>query len=123
MHPKQDYSYAFNSEKKLTSINSATKGNQYYCPCCGEVMIPKQGQKNRWHFAHKANLENCSYETYLHKLAKIRIQECFNQNSSFNITFKQECMCDANVCSIKRFPRCSWFEQKTFDIKKYYNSW
>ncbi|MDE7369160.1 MAG: hypothetical protein K2N08_05220 [Muribaculaceae bacterium] len=121
MHPKQDYSYALNREKQLTHIDNAIKGNQYYCPCCGAVMTPRQGKKNRWHFAHKANIENCSYETYLHKLAKIRIQECFNQNSNFNITFNQECLCDADVCSIKRFPRCGWFDKKTFDLKKYYN--
>lgn len=122
MFSLQFYSYALNKDRELIHINDAIKGNDFYCPCCGAPMIIKQGEIKRKHFAHKANIENCSYETYLHKLAKIRIQECFNQNLNFNITFNQECICDAEVCSIKRSPRCSWLDKKTFDLKKYYNS-
>ena len=118
----QFYSYALNKDRDLIHINDAIKGNAYYCPCCGAPMIIKQGEIKRKHFAHKANIENCSYESYLHKLAKIKIQECFYQNSNFNITFNQECICDSEICSIHRYPRCNWSVEKTFDLKKYYNS-
>lgn len=71
MAPKQDYySYAFDSESRLIHIDDAKKGKEYRCPNCGGIMIPKQGEKRAKHFAHKANTENCSYETYLHKIVK-----------------------------------------------------
>ena len=34
-------------------------------------MIAKQGKIRQWHFAHKALSPNCSYESYLHSLAKV----------------------------------------------------
>lgn len=42
-----------------------------YCAKCNELLIPKMGDKNIWHFSHKNNT-NCdgSYETNLHKYAK-----------------------------------------------------
>lgn len=67
---KQDYTYAIDGESHLINVTEAVKGNNYYCPSCGEIMIPRQGSIRRWHFAHKGNLRNCSYETYLHKVAK-----------------------------------------------------
>lgn len=67
---KQDYSYSMDKESHLINVTDAVKGNDYYCPCCGEIMIPRQGSRRRWHFAHKGNLGDCSYETYLHKVAK-----------------------------------------------------
>lgn len=28
------------------------KGQEYYCPVCGNQVIPRQGEVNSWHFAH-----------------------------------------------------------------------
>ena len=62
------YSYALDENDTLIPIEKATKGNEYFCANCGACMITKMGAKRRPHFAHKANLHNCSYETYLHKV-------------------------------------------------------
>lgn len=82
MAPKQDYySYAFDSESRLIQIDDAKKGKEYRCPNCKEIMIVRKGKKRKKHYAHK-NTENCSYETYLHKIAKRRICECFNKSEN-----------------------------------------
>ena len=90
MMTKQDYSFALDHNQCVINIKDALKGEDFYCPCCGAVMIAKQGKKNRWHFAHKGNLGNCSYETYLHKIAKARIRECFYNSLNFMIELSPE---------------------------------
>ena len=67
-----NYSYAYNSSSELVNVSTAQRNEKYFCPICGELMTPHMGEIRRWHFVHK-NAENCSYESYLHKLAKIKI--------------------------------------------------
>lgn len=120
---KQDYSFAMDKESRLVNANDAVKvkGNEYYCPCCGAIMIPRQGNKRRWHFAHKGNTENCSYETYLHKVAKKRICECFNESPRFTIRFHQQSVCSVKECPLGTRKPCTWKSEKEFNIKEYYD--
>lgn len=120
---KQDYSFAMDKESRLVNANDAVKvkGNEYYCPCCGAIMIPRQGNKRRWHFAHKGNTENCSYETYLHKVAKKRICECFNESPRFTIRFHQQSVCNVEECPLGTRKPCTWKSEKEFNIKEYYD--
>ena len=39
MRAKQDYSYSMDKESHLINVQDAIKGNDYYCPCCGEALI------------------------------------------------------------------------------------
>lgn len=120
MVPKQDYySYAFDNESHLIHAEKAIKGNEYRCPNCGRKMIPKQGEKRVWHFAHKANTENCSYETYLHKLAKRRICECFNESAHFMIQCQSKLRCNVD-CPLGAKQPCEWNENEK-DLKQYYD--
>ena len=42
-----------------------------YCPKCREKLIPRMGEKNRWHFAHKSNKQcDGNFESSLHLYAK-----------------------------------------------------
>lgn len=123
MAPKQDYySYAFDSESRLIHIDDAIKGKEYRCPNCGRKMIPKQGEKRVWHFAHEKNTENCSYETYLHKIAKRRICECFNESEKFTIRFNPKVRCAVAECPLGAKQPCEWTNKlRTYDLKKYYS--
>lgn len=38
----------------------ATKGENAFCTCCGEKLIPKCGEINIWHWSH-SNKSNCQY--------------------------------------------------------------
>lgn len=118
---RQDYSYAIDKRSQLINVKDAVKGDEYSCPCCGLVMIPRQGCKRKWHFAHKGNLENCSYETYLHKIAKKRICECFNKAPQFNIRFHPKFICNIAECPLGASCPCSWHSTKEYDLKQYYN--
>ncbi|MDY6105845.1 MAG: competence protein CoiA family protein, partial [Candidatus Limisoma sp.] len=51
---KQDYSYAFDESDTLINVGYASRSCTYYCPCCGEIMIPHMGKVRRWHFTHKS---------------------------------------------------------------------
>ena len=118
---RQDYSYSLDCDNNLINIKDAIKGNNYYCPCCGAPMITKQGTKNRWHFAHSINASNCSYESYLHKIAKHKIRECFEHSPIFYITINSKATCRVIECPMGKSTPCLWLKPYTFDLKKYYN--
>lgn len=107
-------------EGKLIHIGKARRGEEYACPHCKAAMIPRQGKINRWHFAHKNNVSNCSYETYLHQIAKTKIREHFLTSPSFYIAYNTKVYCsakcplDKEACRIKTIT-------KRFDLRKYYN--
>ena len=50
--------FALDANSKRINIRDAKKKEQYFCPGCKTLMIPKQGNINVWHFAHKSR-ENC----------------------------------------------------------------
>ena len=83
----QNYSYANNSSGELINICAAYHREKYFCPVCGEPMIPHMGKVRRWHLVHK-NTSNCSYESYIHKLAKIRIRQAFISSEHFLLSYK-----------------------------------
>lgn len=121
MKPRQDYTYSLDRKSRLINVNNAERGQDYYCPCCGAIMIPRQGSQRRWHFAHKGNVGKCSYETYLHKVAKRRIRECFNESPKFMIAFHYKALCLISECPLGARSPCIWNDMKEFDIKQYYN--
>jgi competence CoiA-like predicted nuclease len=76
------YDYAIDSQELIIHINEIDSQNksQYKCIECNSEMIARTGEIKEWHFAHK-NIENCSGEGYLHKLAK----RVFFENKSMQI--------------------------------------
>lgn len=118
---KQDYTYALDAENRLVDVKSADKSKEYFCPQCGEKMLPKQGKIRRWHFAHKANLENCSYETYLHKISKMLLCKAINESQNFYIKFFAKVYCSIEECPVGVFERCNWSKIREFDLKDFYN--
>ncbi|MDE6206961.1 MAG: hypothetical protein K2M55_04055 [Muribaculaceae bacterium] len=117
--------HALNRDNHLIHINDAQKGKEhsYTCPACGAPMIPKQGKKQAWHFAHKADKENCCAETYLYKVAKLRIKQCFEESSSFIIKPAQRVICNVEDCPVGRLKPCEWEKEGSpINLKENYDT-
>jgi len=116
----QNYSYAKNSFGKLINVSIAKRNEQYFCPICGEQMTPHIGKIRRWHFVHK-NAENCSYESYLHNLAKLRIREAFLSSEHFHLSYKALALC-SHSCPYLGYPKCECIKFVDFDLRKFYDT-
>lgn len=103
------------------NIKDAAKGKSYTCVNCGKPLIAKQGKVREWHFAHKTNTSNCSFETYLHKLAKYFIREMFNEKQSLVATFgkaTQTCKW-MDVCPFRKDNSCHIIKDESIDLLQY----
>lgn len=96
MSKKKQFHNAYDSNKtKLIHISEVPENSKdredYSCIYCGDGLIAKKGKINEHHFAHKSG-NDCEYESYLHKLAKLvffqEFQNCLNQNKPFLIQWK-----------------------------------
>lgn len=95
------YRYALDSVNQLVDVTKLQKEKTtskefYKCLGCGKILIPVLGQKRQKHFRHKIDLD-CSPETYLHKLAKQKFfdvyNNCLQENQPFLIILDQEREC------------------------------
>lgn len=93
---------------------------KFYCPYCGQEMISKRGKCREWHFAHKVDVENCSYDKYLHSLAIKKIQEWYNNSENIFLRLVAKCYCrDYNKCKWrnKGLGCINYVDAKDFDLK------
>ena len=73
--------FAINQKKEMIYIKTGDINNREnykncYCPECGEKLIPRMGEKNKWHFSHLSNKQcNGNFETSLHLYAKELIKK------------------------------------------------
>ncbi|MBD2302314.1 competence protein CoiA family protein [Nostoc sp. FACHB-190] len=98
------YQYAIDSNEKTINVenlsaNSEVRKKVFRCLSCNNILIPVLGQKKRKHFRHKLDVQlNCSPETYLHKLAKLKFYEvysnCIKYNQPFWVDFEVSQICD-----------------------------
>lgn len=120
------YHHALDFEGNVICIDDITevdRKKEFRCLGCGELMVPRLGKKNAHHFAHKNNVFHCNPETYLHKLAKQKIKDWFDSTKPFNISYYQEVTCaDAKTCPFYRTEECRDKKQKTYNVKKYYDT-
>ena len=82
---KVKYKSAYDENHNLVTLTPGYKVNgKFTCPNpeCKLEMIPKQGDFNSWHFAHKG--KECDYDRYLHTIAELRIQEWYNKADKVN---------------------------------------
>ena len=97
--------------------------HSYRCMGCGAEMIAKIGEKKKPHFAHKGNGENCSSETYLHKLAKRLIREKFESPDPFIIKYHRIGTCSKiNECPFGNKNECEVIQSKPINLKDYYDT-
>lgn len=126
--------YAYTSENKIIHISEIQQGNksQYTCINCGSILIPKKGKIRSHHFSHKHET-NCSYESYLHKLGKLKFydqyKKCLSEKKPFRVEYKIDKTCNAclesfNISCKLNSEIKSYDLTKTFDevfIEKAYN--
>ena len=115
-----NYSYANNSNGELINVSSAKREEQYFCPICGEQMTPHMGKVRRWHFVHR-NVENCSYESYLHNLAKIRLKEAFLASDNFSLSYDAKAICSLS-CPFVDSPKCDGVKHVEFNLRSFYDT-
>jgi len=118
--------YAIDSQNNLVSVDDVAKGLacNCYCPACKERLVAKNGGNKRiHHFAHASGVDcEGAYETMLHRLAKLKVQDAFLNNPEFNIQFKHTSYCsNAESCRFVR-DNCYTSTIKCFNLKDYYDS-
>lgn len=91
MDLKIKISIAKDEADKDTLINDAIRKGKYYCYDCNGLLIPKKGNTNAHHYAHKTN-KTCNGESWKHKYCKNIISKFHN-----NIT----CVFNCNSCGTK----------------------
>jgi len=119
------YKNALDENDNVVSIEDVTPSDRelhsYTCIGCGDILIPKLGDRNAHHFSHKPGFV-CNPETYLHKLAKKIIKETWDSKDKFYISYKQNHYCDGdNTCPFFDNIICTTYKYETFDLKKYYD--
>lgn len=128
--------HALNSKNQLIQIDDVDKELQqkYFCCNCGDELIARKGKINSHHFAHKNKLE-CNYETYLHKVSKIKFYDnylqCLKNNKPFYLEYSTKQICNSCLNDQRLRIFCNLFDKierydltKTFDkieIEKGYN--
>lgn len=106
METKIKYRWAVNEKGETVYIDTLNELNRnqskYFCPNCGCPMIPAIGEKRQAHFKHNRG-SHCSYETYLHELAKTRLKEEFDRRDIFCIEVDAINACDKfDVCLFRK---------------------
>lgn len=128
---RKEQHYAVSKEGVLFHIREAHKSNEdFYCPHCGCRMLKRCGQIRRWHFAHDWRnadelQKKCSYESYLHSYAKLRIKQWFEESNSIVLHYQRCYKCESyDVCIWKNQyseNNCKKTIAESFDLKKCLN--
>lgn len=124
---RMEQHYAVSKDGVLVHINEAHESSEdCFCPHCGCRMLKRCGNIRTWHFAHDYRYANevnkeCSYESYLHAFAKLRLKQWFEDSKSIMLHYQQSMVCKyATDCFWKESgDECSRLEKKTVDLKKY----
>ena len=118
--------YAVYESGELVHIIEAHDSKEdCFCPYCGCRMLKRCGNIRAWHFAHdyrnknKVNKE-CSYESYLHAFAKLRLKQWFEESPSIILHYQQPKVCKYTKDCIwmESDYECSKFVEKTVDLKR-----
>ncbi|MCL4408323.1 MAG: hypothetical protein M1542_08335 [Thermotogae bacterium] len=84
------YPVALDENNNLITINDAVHGQKYFCPECHGEMIPRLGEINVHHFAHKNFSRSCATgESGYHAVAKWMLAYYFQTHPK--IEFKVRC--------------------------------
>lgn len=119
--------YAVDLNGFLVNVDDVRTGNECgcFCPACKEPLMAKnQGQKRIHHFAHQSGTEcDFAYESMLHLLAKEKVRNAFLNNDEFWMSFEYGSYCpQSEKCVYVRYGNCRTIQQKSFDLKKFYDS-
>lgn len=124
---RSEQHYAVSESGVLVYINDAHNSKENcFCPHCGCRMLKRCGNIRAWHFAHDYRYINevekeCSYESYLHSFAKLRLKQWFEESKSIILHYKQLIGCKhaQNCIWMKSGDECFRLDEKTIDLKEY----
>ena len=121
------YHNALDENGRLVSVKQAylerDEGHTYRCLGCGAGMVARLGEVRTWHFAHRGDEVHCGTETYLHQLAKHRIKDKFEKESSFLVGYYRDVKCsDMGTCPFAKDEECHSYKLETFDLKQFYDT-
>lgn len=112
----------------ISEVDTAThRGRVFQCISCGKDLIAKIGKQEKAHakaphFAHKQKCE-CSEETYLHKLGKIRFQERFESGEPIELRYPTIKACaNSKTCVFYREEFCTIEKEESFNIRDWYDT-
>ncbi|HEY9876024.1 MAG TPA: competence protein CoiA family protein [Candidatus Obscuribacterales bacterium] len=123
------YQYGFDPTGQTINIKDLHQSKEvrkevFRCLGCNNLLVAVLGEKRQKHFRHKADIQvNCSPETYLHKLGKMRFYEeyknCIQQNKPFYIEFKRQQTCNHYQSEFSQ--TCQYKEESVkFDLTQYF---
>lgn len=94
----------------------------FTCIGCGGMMVACIGKKRKY-FRHKLEEANCNKETYLHKLAKLRIKEKFDDTTKpFKISLWGETQCYLHCERFSPNNCCAEGKHPFIDLHEYYDT-
>lgn len=96
------YQFAYNENKEIIDISTIDteyrKIHSFYCINCGKEMSAHlKDDKRKRHFQH-ANKCNCSYESYIHSLAKDIFKKRYDSADKFFLYYKEKVSCNNSNC-------------------------
>lgn len=120
--------WALTENNKLIHVDEARKNNvTVFCPYCHCELMPKCGNVRMHHFAHNyhySNERNCSYESYLHAYAKLRLKEWFDESEKIiiHLPYKNICPKRKDCIWIKKRPsdECEQVNYMAYNLKEYF---
>lgn len=119
------YRTAFDEHKNLVDIRDVSKEERhehtYRCITCGEVLLPRLGNERARHFYHGKDT-TCDGESYIHKLAKLRLKEKFDKSKHFYVSYIVTNVCSEEGCKLRNVNCSIPHEQHKIDLKKYYDT-
>ena len=121
--------YAYNAHGDLVDIRQVDaayrKVNTFRCIGCGADMTARLGSVRSSHFAHRTGMElqSCTPETYLHKLAKLALKRKFESHGPFEVILPRHIACTrSDSCKFYLEGECSAWRNETIDLKKHYDT-
>lgn len=112
------YGHAKNIDGKSICISEVSKNEkiEYFCIVCDKDLIPKTGEINEHHFAHKNKNIDCSKEKYFQLLGKMLFLEIYNdckeKNMPFFIKIREKCINDNILCE---------YNYSTYNLLEYFD--
>ena len=117
------YHNALDAAGHVIDISDVTEENRakyYICVGCGKKMSAALGKKQEHHFRHKG--DSCSWESYLHKLAKRKLKERFDTQKEFTVCYYMKPCEKAAGCKLANFFHCDKRKLCDVDLKKRYDT-
>ena len=118
------YQFAYNENNEIIDISKIDteyrKIHSFHCISCGKEMSAHlKDDKRKRHFQH-TNKCNCSFESYIHLLAKEIFKKRYDSADKFILSYRENVSCNNTNC-LFRHDNCNNKQiAKEIDLKEYF---